>query len=158
MSRCTTHNSRLTSVAKAPVEAHTFLTLLGPSTLLRGLSEVSSLVYCPFPATKLYFMLILSCFWKAPTVFTITTMISRSIFWTCITQSNNFFGLGFCLWILGSISDSVSHPGSFTTRKWNCFHRKYCFPQQQPQGWQRGEHPPEDPQRDDNAEAERAAV
>lgn len=55
------------------------------------------------------------------------------------------------------MSDSTPRHASFTAQNVNCFHRKYCFPQQQPQGRQRGQRPPEDPQTDDHGEAEGAA-
>lgn len=48
--------------------------------------------------------------------------------------------------------------GSFTTRNVNRFHRKHRFQKQQPQGWQRGQRPSEDPQTDDHGEAEGAAL
>lgn len=48
--------------------------------------------------------------------------------------------------------------GWFATWNVNCFHRKYHFPQQQPQGRQRGQRPSEDPQTDDNGETEGAVL
>jgi len=48
--------------------------------------------------------------------------------------------------------------GSFPAQNVNCFHRKYHFPQQQPQGWQPGQRPSKDPQTDDRRETEGAAL
>lgn len=47
--------------------------------------------------------------------------------------------------------------GSLTAWNVNCLRRQHNFPQQQPQGRQRGQRPSEDPQADGRGEAEGAA-